>query len=177
MPSPKDNLEVEQSVEPERPLIIERPDLQPLSQRWGYRSVTLFCWLLWLYLFVPLLSFIAWVAGLSFAYRLLLQDLNVTELWAMLSSYGLGIGILAGVYLSWAFYSYLRFRNVERRLATPLIDVATLAASHGLAADTVMQWREQRQQTIDPETLTAMFDRSAEHEQIDTAAVEQNGSD
>ena len=141
----------------ERPLIIERPDLQTFPQRWGYRSVTMLCWLLWLYLFVPVISFIAWVAGLSFAYRILLQDLEVSELWAMVQGYAIGIGVFAGVYLLWAFYSYMRFRNVERRQTAPIVDLQTLAASHGLLEETVNAWRKPVKQTIPAETLADMF--------------------
>lgn len=138
-----------------------------MPQRWGYRSLTVFCWLLWLYLFVPLLSFLAWVTGLSFAYRLLLQDLNVDELWQMLSFYAIGIGVLLAVYLGWALYSYLRFRNVERRLATPVIDIAVMAESHGLSVAVVRDWQRQAQQTIDGETLAAIFERARNREDAD----------
>ena len=34
------------TVEPKRPLVIERPELQTFPQRWSYRSVTVLCWLL-----------------------------------------------------------------------------------------------------------------------------------
>ncbi|MEQ9451775.1 MAG: poly-beta-1,6-N-acetyl-D-glucosamine biosynthesis protein PgaD [Pseudomonadales bacterium] len=155
------------SEESKRPLIIERPDLQTLSQRWGYRSVTLFCWLLWLYLFVPLLSFLAWLTGLSYAYRLLLQDLDVSELWSMLSFYALGIAILAGTYLLWALYSYLRFRNVERRQGTPLADLETLAASHNLKPEQVQAWQRANKQTIDASILAEIFVRSRAPDEVE----------
>ena len=140
-----------------RPLIIERPDLQTLSQRWGYRSVTLFCWLLWLYLFVPLLNFVAWLAGLTFTYRVLLQGLNVNELWEILEFYAIGIGFLTGMYLLWAFYSFLRFRNVERRTQVDLVPTEPMAASHNLPPETLLEWRSFKRQVVDAETLVHMF--------------------
>ncbi|MGK0222581.1 MAG: biofilm PGA synthesis protein PgaD [Limisphaerales bacterium] len=140
-----------------RPLIIERPDLQSLAQRWGYRSVTVLCWLLWLYLFVPLLSFAAWFAGLSIIYQLLLQDLDVDRLWSMLAVYFTGIGMFTGTFLLWAFYSYMRFRNTERRQFAPIVDTQTLAASHGLDTETVENWRSEASQVISAETLTRLF--------------------
>ena len=51
-----------------RPLIIERPELQSIVQRYGYVSVTVVCWFLWLYLFVPLLSLGGWFLGGSLVY-------------------------------------------------------------------------------------------------------------
>ena len=141
----------------DRPLILERPDLQTLSQRWGYRSVTVFAWLAWLYLFVPLLSVAAWVAGLTLVYELLLQGLDVDELWALLRVYSIGIGTFCGIYLCWAGVSFIRFRGVERRKAAPTASTEALAASHSLPAAEIESWRKKTNYTVPAETLELMF--------------------
>ena len=141
----------------DRPLVIERPDLQSLSQRWGYRSVTVFAWLAWLYLFVPIISVVAWIAGLTLVYQLLLQGLDVNELWALLRTYSIGIGIFCALYLAWAGISFIRFRGVERRKAAPFASTEALAATHGLVAADLDAWRASTNQVISAETLEAMF--------------------
>ena len=150
-------------VEPEhqkssRPLVIERPDLQTVSQRWGYRSITLMAWIIWFYLFMPVLSFFAWVVGLSLIYRLMLQDLSVAELWHIVSTYGLGVAFLAGCYLLWAFYSYIRFRGPDRRPHVESAKVDKLAQQHMLDEDTVALWQRQTRIIVSGETLKDMFE-------------------
>ena len=90
-------------------------------------------------------------------YQLLLQDLDVDRLWSMLAAYFLGIGVLTGTFLLWALYSYLRFRNTERRQFSPVVDTQTLAASHGLDMVTVENWRKEVSQVISAETLSHLF--------------------
>ena len=148
-----------EKAETQRPLIIERPDLQTISQRWGYRSVTLMAWILWFYLFMPVFSFIAWVAGLSLIYRLMLQDLSVAELWHIVSTYGLGIAFLASCYLVWALYSYIRFRGPDSRAPVDDVGIDALAEQHTLEASTVRHWQTQQKITVSGEVLKQMFEQ------------------
>ena len=141
-----------------RPLIIERPELQTPTQRYGYLSVTLICWFLWLYLFVPLLSLVAWVLGATLVYQVMLQNLDTAELVALLRVYGAGIASLTGVYLLWAVTSYLRFRNVERRSFAPSTDDAALARSHHLDAAELAALRTGGRTDVPAELRARMFD-------------------
>lgn len=145
-----------------RPLIIERPDLQTRAQRYGYLSVTFVCWFLWLYLFVPLLSFAAWALGATLIYQVMLQNLNVAELLGLLRVYGTGIGALTFIYLLWAISSYLRFRHVDRRARPPTATDAELAASHHLSIAELAALRAAGRQVISAELLQRMFDASAD---------------
>lgn len=150
-----------------RPLIIERPDLQSKLQRYGYLSVTLICWLLWLYLFVPLLSLVAWVLGATLIYQTLLQGLQVAELSQLAIHYGTGILVLCGVFVTWAVSSYLRFRDVARRHAPVRVDDARLRRSHHLTADELAALRGSQRLVIPAEQLTRMFADSAPPEEAD----------
>jgi poly-beta-1,6-N-acetyl-D-glucosamine biosynthesis protein PgaD len=98
-----------------RPLIIERPELQSMAQRYGYVSVTVVCWFLWLYLFVPLLSLGGWVLGGSLVYEQLILDLDNPLMTARLTRYLGFILLFSTAYLGWALYNFLRWRGVERR--------------------------------------------------------------
>lgn len=140
-----------------RPLIIERADLQSFRQRWGYGTLTLACWIAWLYLFIPLLSAVAWFAGLTFIYRVLLQGLELAELWAMLTRYGSGIAVLVSVYMIWAVTSYLRFRRMERRKAVASVTDTELCGSHDLRQTELEQLRGAGVCTLTAEQLQRMF--------------------
>ena len=141
-----------------RPLIIERPDLQTISQRWGYRSITVLFWIFWLYLFMPLLSVVAWVAGLSLVYKLMIQNLELVDLWVLVRAYSIGIGLLTGTYLAWAVYSFLRFRHLERRKLAAAVTTDILARSHNLTGAEVRSLRRAQKTTLSPEQLKRMFD-------------------
>jgi biofilm PGA synthesis protein PgaD len=115
-----------------RPLIIERPDLQSQVQRYGYLSVTLICWVLWLYLFVPLLALAAWLLGAGLIYQVMVQDLRVEDLTDLALNYGTGIVALVTVFLTWAVTSYRRFRHADRRRAPVPVDDTGIRRSHHL---------------------------------------------
>ena len=140
-----------------RPLIIERADLQSLGQRWGYGSLTLACWVAWLYFFMPVLSVVAWFAGLTFIYRMLLQGLELAELWTMLARYGVGIGVLVSVYMIWAITSYFRFRGTDRRQAVASVTRAELLTSHHLQESEMDTLQQTNLCTLSAEQLERMF--------------------
>ena len=140
-----------------RPLIIERTYLQSAGQRWGYRSLTIACWALWIYLFMPLVSVLAWAAGLTLIYEMLVQDLDLVELWDLLKVYGAGIGVLCGIYLLWAVSSYLRFKGVERRQLAPRISAQLMASSHRLDMLEYIELQNTSLHTVSAEQLDKMF--------------------
>ncbi|MDZ7668506.1 MAG: poly-beta-1,6-N-acetyl-D-glucosamine biosynthesis protein PgaD [Gammaproteobacteria bacterium] len=140
-----------------RPLVIERPDLQTRAQRYGYLSVTFVCWFLWLYLFVPLLSFVAWALGATVIYQAMLQNLDTAALWRLIQSYGTGIVSLAAIYVLWAFSSYLRFRHADRRGRPPDATDQQLAASHRISAEELQTLRSSRRLVVSADQLQRMF--------------------
>lgn len=159
---PPSNLERSLTVgNQRRPLVIERPDLQTRAQRYGYLSVTFLCWFLWLYLFVPLMSFAAWAVGATLVYQVMLQNLDVADLVDMLRGYGTGIAALTTIYLLWAVSSYLRFRRVDRRTRPPDASDAELAASHRLRVIELHRMRSARRMVLSAELLDRMFGAGA----------------
>jgi biofilm PGA synthesis protein PgaD len=140
-----------------RPLIIERADLQSPAQRYGYASATLVCWLLWLYLFVPLLALIAWALGAMLVYQTLIQGLKPEGLQEVLATYGSGIAGLLVIYLSWAIVSFLRFRGVGRRRTAPVATIAELAASHRLTEPALRQLQAAQRLVLSADDLYRLF--------------------
>lgn len=140
-----------------RPLIIERADLQTRAQRYGYLSVTFICWFLWLYLFVPLLSFFAWALGATVVYQAMLQNLDTAALWQLIQSYGTGIVSLAGIYVLWAFTSYLRFRHVDRRSRPRDATDQELADSHRISGEELQMLRSSGRTVLSTDQLQRMF--------------------
>ena len=146
----------------QRPLIIERPELQSEVQRWGYRALTVMFWVMWMYFFLPLLSVIAWAAGLVLIYQALVQNLVLADFWTMLQLYGSGIGMLLTCYLGYALTGYLRFRNIERRKAQTPVSQQALAQFHNLDAEQLRAMTSWRSHVISGKQLDAMFSRLPE---------------
>jgi biofilm PGA synthesis protein PgaD len=141
-----------------RPLIIERPDLQTAAQRYGYVSLTVICWFVWLYLFVPLLSLAAWAIGGAFIYEKLLLELTEGNGLERLAGYGYGIAILGAVYLAWAIYNYLRWRGVERRLSSTPVTADEIAERFGLSRGRVDALRRSSIDMVSFQEQAALFE-------------------
>jgi len=145
-----------------RPLIIERPDLQTSTQRYSSLSVTVMCWMVWLYLFVPLLSLFAWVTGATLVYEVLYMDLGEGLVMARALSYGKGIATLTGIYSAWALYNYIRWRDVERRQQPVSVTSEEMAETFRVSVQRINELREAKILTIDNSELAQMFSEEKE---------------
>jgi poly-beta-1,6-N-acetyl-D-glucosamine biosynthesis protein PgaD len=136
-----------------RPLIIERPELQSVAQRYGYVSVTLVCWFLWLYLFVPLLSLGGWVLGGSLVYEQLILELDNPLMTDRLTKYVSFIAIFSAVYLGWALYNFLRWRGVERRKSVRTVSADDLSTRFNLEKRRIRQLQFASKATVTNDEL------------------------
>jgi len=124
-----------------RPLIIERSELQGKGQRVIYGGITLGFWLLWVYICLPLVSLLAWALGFNLLYTQMVLYGGYDGLLRVLGLYLLIIAILGGSLLLWAFYNYFRFRGVERRRASQVVNIDRQCARLGLKPAHLMQWQ------------------------------------
>ncbi len=95
-------------------LIIERPDLQPPGQRVAYRVVTAIAWVVWGYLWLPLITLLAWFFGV----RRFVREIVVPEKSFFLATgsvYIIVILTLAGTLVLWSRYNLARFGGRDRR--------------------------------------------------------------
>ncbi|MFZ5492923.1 MAG: poly-beta-1,6-N-acetyl-D-glucosamine biosynthesis protein PgaD [Pseudomonadota bacterium] len=116
-------------------LIIERPDLQGWPLVLGSRLITAAMWVLYVYLWLPLLTLLAWAIGIEAAYEQMvaLGGYRIAaELWAFFATV---ILIMGGLLLGWARINFYRFRGPDRRQLPGRTDSAKMAADFGLAPD------------------------------------------
>ena len=99
-----------------RHIIIDRPSLQTARQRIIYGSVTLVFWALWIYLWLPIVALFGWGLGFHLAYEEMVVKHGFDALKGMLSTYGAVVAYLGGSQLVWAYYNFLRFHGIDRRL-------------------------------------------------------------
>jgi|GEM_PF-723948 len=99
-------------------LIIERPDLQPPGQRVAYRVVTAIAWAVWAYLWLPLITLLAWFLGA----RKFVRELVIPEQSFILATgfvYLLVILTLGATVVIWSRYNLARFGGRDRRQHPP----------------------------------------------------------
>jgi biofilm PGA synthesis protein PgaD len=81
--------------------------------------------MIWAYLFVPLLSLIAWWLGYRRFDQYVIQ--NDHEFFKQIYTILPLVMVLGIIFLLWAFYNLLRFRGKERRGQTPNVTVSEVA--------------------------------------------------
>lgn len=96
--------------------LIHLPHRQHRAQRTLYGAMTLLAWVVYAYLWLPLLTLLLWVVGVRLsALELYLRDQRLDA--ALLVTLPLLLLTCAALMIGWAEYNRLRFRGKERRLA------------------------------------------------------------
>ena len=123
------------------PLIIERPDLQSWPQRALSGALTTIFWMLWLLLWLPLVTLAGWVI-FGWQFKIHMFDLGGNDGFLELIGACLAvIAVMGFSLLIWAKYNHLRFRNVERRKAFPAVTLEMLAARIGHPEPRLQAWQ------------------------------------
>lgn len=110
-------------------LIFEKPHLAPLPSRIGWAFFTAFFWIIWVYLWMPLITLLMWAIGFRYYDNHFLHN-SPTELIDLRNIFVLYLSIivtLGGTLLVWARTEYMRFRNVHRRTRPTSVAITELA--------------------------------------------------
>jgi len=99
--------------------IIDTPKLQTLRLKYTSTLITLVFWIIWFYLWVPLIT----LAGWWFQIKFFQQEMLIGDgLDAFLNILPVFIAItlaLSGSLAIWALYNSIRFKGLDRRKALP----------------------------------------------------------
>ena len=131
-----------------RPPIIETPDLQGLRQRYASAILTLMFWVLWFYLWIPVLSLLAWLLGFEAFYREMILYEGLYGERLLLAKYAITIVVIGTGYLAWALYNQFRFRGRERRHRHRRVDKEALAEAFEIEPIDVSRLQAGRRSTI-----------------------------
>ncbi|MDH5507807.1 MAG: poly-beta-1,6-N-acetyl-D-glucosamine biosynthesis protein PgaD [Anaerolineae bacterium] len=123
-------------------LIIDRPELQSPMQRYGFGGVTLLFWLIYVYLWLPMLTLVAWVLGFTRIFDEMVIEGGYAALARVLLIYLLVILVIGSIYLGWARINYVRFRGVERRKTQERVSDQELADHFSVSLDTLNHWQQ-----------------------------------
>lgn len=131
-----------------RELIIDSPDALRLRDRWAEVSITLFFWLLMLYLWQPLLSALAWYFQSYVLYRHMIELGGYKAFSESALDYILFILLLDCIFLIWARINLWRFRDKERRGPVPDTSLLEHCLYFNVAARDVETWRSYKQMVV-----------------------------
>lgn len=95
-------------------LIIERPELQTIYQRYGSMTLTAFFWMVWFYIWTPLITLVCWWFGIEFIYTEIFTYASFKFFIDDVRQYLMAISILCAGLIFWSNYNFLRFRNASR---------------------------------------------------------------
>ncbi|HWU97284.1 MAG TPA: poly-beta-1,6-N-acetyl-D-glucosamine biosynthesis protein PgaD [Oxalicibacterium sp.] len=100
---------------PRYKLILNMPDLVSRHTKIGSSVFTVLFWAIFVYLWMPVITVIAWMTGLYHSYSELTYMRELEDLSHLALAYATIVAALGGTLLMWALQEYLRFRNVNRR--------------------------------------------------------------
>ncbi len=131
-------------------LIIHHPEKQTVNQRWTLRLVTTVFWMFWVYLWLPLISLLAWIFGIHIFEYEMLERGGYQSLLDLLGIYFAVIFLMGGGLVAWAGYNILRFRGEsERRKPGAAVTMEAQAQHFNVDAGQLEQWRKSQKLIID----------------------------
>lgn len=113
--------------------IIHRPERQGGARRTAYGVATAVAWAAYVYLWMPLITLLAWLAGIRTAYSELFLRENAIDpfLIMVLPLIALGCAVLL---LGWAEYNRIRFQREDKRRKPDLVSYRDVDAALGAGA-------------------------------------------
>lgn len=123
------------------PVIIDAPSLQSLRQKYAFSAVTLVFWALWFYLWLPLVSALAWLFGVETIYQYMIVLDGYQAFLELLGWYALTVLLIGISLVGWALYNQVRFRGKERRLPHSPLKNGDIAPYFGVGAPDLSAWQ------------------------------------
>ncbi|MBS7455687.1 poly-beta-1,6-N-acetyl-D-glucosamine biosynthesis protein PgaD [Coralloluteibacterium stylophorae] len=112
------------------PPLIERPRHLDRGRRALLGLLTALAWAVYVYLWLPLLTLLAWLLGVRTVYTRLYLEQSQLDAFLLLALPVIA-GLCALVLIVWAEYNRVRFGGAERRRHRADVDDAAVAATLG----------------------------------------------
>lgn len=91
------------------------PEEMTRKERARDTLITAVLWAVYLYLWVPLVSLLAWAMGFEFAYDVMVRSGGAQDLLPILLEYLVVVSIIFSAFTIWSVSNRLRFRDLNRR--------------------------------------------------------------
>ncbi len=120
--------------------IINAPHLQSLQKRLGALLAWAICWVMWIYLLVPLVTLCSWVLGDKKMINQMRWFGGYKSLLELMEIYGAALLIMAMLWLGWILYRASRKRSILPAAQRKVNDTQ-LCAFYQVKADELQQCR------------------------------------
>ncbi|WP_233843105.1 poly-beta-1,6-N-acetyl-D-glucosamine biosynthesis protein PgaD [Dyella sp. 2HG41-7] len=128
-------------------LVINRPERQPTLHRTFFAIITIVAWTMWVSLWLPVLTLIAWLLGLGDMYKQLglIHPLHAANNLSMIVTVAVICALSIG---SWSQYNRIRFSGKQRRRGNRTLDIAEMAPALATSVETARHLRAKRRSVI-----------------------------
>ena len=116
------------------PLIIYHPERQSGAQRTLFGALTFTIWLLWFYLWMPLITAILWAVGVHTAYIQVFRGARGVGL----ESVGVVTVVAISVVIYWSNYNRIRYAESTRRKRAEAVSKAAIGEYFGVSNPATM---------------------------------------
>jgi biofilm PGA synthesis protein PgaD len=129
-------------------LIIEKPELQSNIHRYGWGSVTFVFWVIYIYLWLPLITLVAWWFGAKMFNLQMIQLDGYKGLLNNLGLYFVIIVVISLILIGWAELERMRFKDNLRRLMNNDITVGEVAQKYNMHEHELAHFRQKKSMLI-----------------------------
>jgi poly-beta-1,6-N-acetyl-D-glucosamine biosynthesis protein PgaD len=121
-------------------LIIENPRWVRLRHRTVHNSIVALIWILWAYLWLPLITVVGWGGKVWFTWDQMVEKNGLAEFYHLLVTWGWVLLALNALFIIWAFFNYFHYRKRNRRKARPSVTLADVANYHQKDLHEIQDW-------------------------------------
>ena len=136
-------------VEPMHDSTIQMRQMLTARQRAREALITTALWALYGYLWLPLISLVAWYFGLDFAYEKVIQAGGPDELIVLLLWFCIVCLVSLLIVVTWSGFQYSKFKGKgERRTTAPVLDLESEREFWQIEESVQQQMKAAKVQTV-----------------------------
>ncbi len=132
-----------------RGMIIERPDRQSRGRRFGFGFLTLVFWMIWLYLWMPLITALAWYLGFRQFELQFLQLGGFDGLREVLGTYFTVFELIVVAFLGWSLYNQRRHARNKQVFPPVRTRYGRMCRTFGLHKSGLLRLRHSKRAVVD----------------------------
>lgn len=140
---------------------IEAPELLTRREQLRDALATGFMWALYAYLWLPLISLLAWVLGFEFAYDVMVRAGGAAHLRTVVFWYLVAITTIFVIFGAWSLSNRLRFAGHNRRDHFERVSDESFLAFFGIQEDELALLRTSRSLTLELDAVGAIREIAA----------------
>jgi poly-beta-1,6-N-acetyl-D-glucosamine biosynthesis protein PgaD len=121
-------------------LIISRPERQSGTQHALFGALTVSIWVLWIYLWLPLITGILWIVGIRWAYLQVFKGSRGISLWIIVRILSAVIAVVA----YWSIYNNIRYSRRTQRRHAKAVSKKMIGQKFGVTGDVLTTLMHER---------------------------------